>query len=658
MLVPLSWLKEYIKINLPTEKLAEKLLLSGTKVEETKNIGKEVVLNLEITPNRPDTLSVYGVAREAAVVTDSDLLPLDTNLIVPRGNLKTTPTIKVTEKKLMPAYTLALIGEIKVKPSPDWLAERLEMVGIRPINNIVDITNYVMHETGQPMHAFDYDKIEGELSLRASKEGEVVKTLDGIERKLPAGAIIIEDSKKLVDLAGLMGGENSEIDEKSTKVLLHVPLYDPVSIRRTSQYLGLRTEASNRFEKKLDPAGHLLAFERALKLLTEIAGARLFSEPRSISQSKELKLDLELSILEEFLGLSFPIKDVMNILSNLGFQVQVDPFKEGFLQVVVPTWRTDIEASIDLVEEIGRIWGYNRFPKTLPTGEIPQHPDSFEFDWEGYLVKLFISSQFNQTTTHTLLSEETLKNVAFDPKNSLRLSNPMSEDFEYLRPSLIPELLKAISKNQSLTKKLEFFEIGRIFSESSEVLPNQPKVLSFVTTESFAKAKGLVEAILAKTDFDCETKQTRSSLFSSQIDFLTKGGKLAEVGKLEKTILNNLEIEGELIAGTIFFEAFAGRNLNFHYEPLAKYPPVIEDISMFVDKETEAGKILDLIRQESLVKDVHVFDVYPEEKRKSIGVRITFQSPSKTLTDSEVAKVREKISNNLEKRLKAQIRRS
>ncbi|MDP2671404.1 MAG: phenylalanine--tRNA ligase subunit beta [bacterium] len=656
MLAPLSWLKEYTKITTSPEKLAEKLLLSGTKVEEIQKANGETVFNLEITSNRPDTLSIYGVAREIAVVTKQDLLALETEFLLPPKKLGAAPSLKILDKKLCPYYTYGLIENISIGPSPTWLAERLKLVGIRPLNNVVDVTNYVMHETGQPMHAFDFDKVEGEIFLRAAKEGESVKTLDGIERKLKAGSIIIEDSKKLIDLAGIMGGENSEIDEGTKRVFLHVPIYDPVAIRRTSQNLGLRTEASNRFEKKLDPAGHLRAFERAVKLLNETTGATLASEPKSLVPEKETKISFNLLEVEKNLGIEIKTTAIVNILSSLGFQVSEDPFKEETLNVIVPSWRTDIEQSIDLVEEIGRIWGYNFFPKALPRGEPPTHPDAFEFDWEGCLVERFKASGYNQTMTYTLLSPSKLKQAKFDLSEVLKVDNPMSEDFEYLRPSLLPELFAAVEKNQRSEKEISFFEIGRVFA-SGEALPNQPKILSFVTTNSFLKAKGALKDLLNNAGQSTE-RLTKDGIFSSKVSFEIGKMLVSEVGSVNADILKNFEIGSPLIGGTVYLENLARLPFSYHYEALEKFPPIIEDLSMFISKEVPAGEVLKVIRSNNLIKEVEVFDIFEEKERKSVAVRITYQAKDRTLTDQEVSKVRKQLSRKLEKSLQAKIRTS
>src|SRR3989304_23745 len=366
MLVPLSWLEEFVRISVRPEKLAEKLLFSGTKVEEISKINGETVLNLEITPNRPDTLSIYGVAREVAALLGEDLKEPDADLIAAEPSRKPL-ALKISDKKLCPAYSVVALGGVFVKESPDWMKDYLVAAGVRSINNVVDVTNFVMLELGQPMHAFDTGKIGVNLTLRGAKKGEKVTTLDSIQRELPEGAIIIEDSEKLVDLAGLMGGENSEVDENTKEILLLVPLYDPVAIRKASLFTNLRTEASNRFEKKLDPTMHPTAARRAVKLLIENANARLTSQITSFGAIILPKtLEFNLSLVKEVLGITLSTEDLINLLTPLGFRLQASPLHEESLSVSVPAHRTDIIIPEDILEEIGRTFGYNNFPKTLP----------------------------------------------------------------------------------------------------------------------------------------------------------------------------------------------------------------------------------------------------------------------------------------------------
>jgi len=649
MLIPFSWLKDFVKINASAEKLAEKLLLSGTKVERIKKVGKEHILELEITPNRPDTLSIYGVAREIAVLTAEDLLPLDTEMLLPSGKLANPPNLKVSDKKLCPSYTYGLVRDVSVKNSPSWLAERLELAGIRPINNVVDITNYVMLETGQPMHAFDTDEIEGDLTLRTSEEGESVRTLDGVLRKLPSGSLIIEDSKKLIDLAGLMGGKNSEIKKTTKNLLLLVPIYDPVAIRRASQATALRTESSNRFEKKLDLLGTKIAFERALKLLTEVAGGKLATAPRTSVSAKESRLELPVELFKQTLGIEIPLPKIINILSSLGFRVSVDPFRDRFLHAVVPSWRRDIDSAIDLTEEVGRIYGYNLFPKTLPAGNPPIQPELFHFGWEKETRQIFKAAGFTELLTFTLTSEEQLKRAGLPEEKIVRIANPMSKDFEILRPTLLTELLNAVAKNLKYEGDLSFFEIGKIFYQEGEI--KQPKILGAITTKSFLELKGVLEKVVSRSGDEQEYSVSENGLI-----FKTKGFKLARILVVDEGALKNFEIPFSLTYAEIYLDDLETLPAKFTYHPLAKFPPVIEDISMFLSNKIAVSEILSEIQKAPLVAEATIFDIFEKNGRKSIAVRITYQAKDRTLTDTEVAKVRKEIVGNLKRKFEAEIR--
>ena len=383
MLAPISWLKEYVDFEVSIEKLADDLLFSGTKVEKVLTKEGEKIFELEITPNRADCLGLIGIAREIAVLYNLELnIPKHFGETrVERRNKSINFQIK--DKILCPYYTIGVIDNLRVGDSPEWLKKRLSQVGIRSLNNIVDITNYVMIETGQPMHAFDYHKIKGGMILRGAKNEEKVKTRDGVERRLNKGAIIIEDSEKLIDLAGLMGGKDSEVDKNTETIFLHVPLYNRTAIRKTSNFVNLRSEASNRFEKELDPNAHRYAFERALHLLKIEASGIMASEIKSVNYPvKSDTFEIRPSKINAILGIWLKDDEMMNILVRLGFEVYPSPsLDDKKFEIRSPTWRPDVKIEEDIAEEIGRIYGYNNLPKTLPTGVYPTHGDSFKKDW-------------------------------------------------------------------------------------------------------------------------------------------------------------------------------------------------------------------------------------------------------------------------------------
>src|SRR3989344_2051896 len=382
--VPVSWLREYLKTDVAAKTLSNYLTLCGPSVERVEKKGSDYIFDIEITSNRFDAASVFGLAREAHAILSSQ--NLKSTITSPKGiKLHLEPdvakrvTLDVLIKKdaLCPRFAAIVVDNVKVKPSPAYIRTRLEASGIRAINNIVDISNYLMLEMGQPMHTFDFDKINGaKMVLREARQGEKITTLDGITRILPQGAIVIEDAKRLIDLCGIMGGANSRVSRRTKRVVIFVQGYDPAQIRKTTQTLGFRTEAASRFEKGVDIEQIPAALSRAVFLAKQIAGARIASELIDINkQAQESpKITLDFIKLNNYLGISLGPQKAASILSKLGFEVTK---AENQLQAVPPSWRAqDIEDDVDLIEEIARIYGYHNLPAKLPSGQIPRSSES------------------------------------------------------------------------------------------------------------------------------------------------------------------------------------------------------------------------------------------------------------------------------------------
>jgi phenylalanyl-tRNA synthetase beta chain len=668
MLVPLSWLKEFVDIEENAKELAEKLLFSGTKVEETLTKNEEEVFDLEITPNRGDCLGIIGVAREIAAIYRLDLKlpePFSETMLPSR---KRSIKMKVKDKNLCPYYTIGIIDNLKIQESPEWLKKRLDSVGIRPINNIVDITNYVMMETSQPMHAFDFDKVRGDMVLRAAKEGEKVTTLDGIERSLNKGAIIIEDSEKLIDLAGLMGGQNSEVDKNTQTIVLHVPIYNSVSIRRASQHTGLRTEASNRFEKQLDTNGHRYAFERALHLLKIESGGILSSDIRSINYpTRSESLPVSVTKINNILGVTVSEEKIVNILVSLGFEVLPSPsLDEKMLEVRPPTWRPDVKITEDVAEEVGRIWGYNQFPKTLPSGETPTHEDSFLPDLEKILKESLQGLGFFETYSHSMTSGVSITKFGGNLSDVLKVNNRMTIDYEYLRPSLLIGLLESVSLNLRNFDDVSLYELGRVFLKeinSKNRLPKQPRKTCAVQTSSdFSKLKGLVIKLLEQLNIEeYEFDRVEGTKVWSPNSAKLKIGKeeIGILGSINKALLANFSIEKDVFSFELDFDKLTNLAKDeIRYKPLPKYPVVKEDLSVAFTEKTTVHDVLNTVRslKELRILNVNIAEIIPWQGKKSILLNLEYYDQKKTLTDKESGDIRKKIVEILKKKLKAEIR--
>lgn len=664
-----NFIEDYVKIVSKPEDLATKLTLSGTKVEKIEKTKDDLIFEFELTPNRGDCFGVIGIAREISALTGEDLKELDTSLPYLEPETETEKLIlEIKDPELCSHYALGVFHNVSLGESPRFIQDRLSKSGIRPINNIVDVTNYVMLETGIPSHAFDYDRvIGGHMTLRGSKSGEIVTTLDGVKRNLPAGAIIIEDREKLIDLAGLMGGENSAINPKTAKVALLVPIYNPVSIRRASIATGLRTEASNRFEKNLDPLAVKDTFYRIGKLLFETSGAKLGSPPQ-ITHLKEIELktiEITLSEIEDYLGITVLGEDLVSILTPLGFLVKhlAQEATDRF-SITAPSYRNDIFLKVDIIEEIARIYGYNNFPKTLPSGELPTHSDSFTPDWERVVKEKLASLGLNEVMGYTLLSEDSIKKAGFEPEKTLKIINPNSLDFVYLRPSLLPGNLLALERNLADFKEVRLFEIGKVFSNSEKSLPNQDRQLSIISNQGFGFLKGVVEILTKNLNLDIKFSKKDFDLFTPGEcgEILLGKESIGQIGSLNKEILAKFNIDRPVDAATIDFEKLVKLgSLEKVYTALPKFPEIKEDLSIVVDTDVETQAITDLIGKtgKPLLKETIPFDQYTDSKlganKKSITFSLSFAA-DKTLTNEEVAKVREKIIKELKKTLNAEIR--
>ena len=668
MQVPLSWLKEYVDNSEEVDDLAEKLLLSGTKVENIFKKEGETVFDFEITPNRADCLGVIGIAREIAVLYNQSLKIPEPFGETYRSQKGKSISLKVKDKDLCPYFTYGVIDNLKVQDSSEWLQKRLELSGIRPVNNIVDITNYVMVETAQPMHAFDFDKIKGALLLREVREGEKVTTLDGVERTLNKGAIIIEDSEKLVDLAGLMGGENSQVDKDTTTIVLHVPIYSSVAIRHTSQFTNLRSEASNRFEKQLDPNGHRYAFERALHLLKIEAGGSLSSDIKSINYPyKSDSFSVSVEKIQRILGVEITQEEMLDILSSLGFEIMPSPsLDERKLELRAPTWRPDVKITEDVAEEVGRIWGYNRFPKTLPQGKIPTQEDSFLPDWAETLREIIQASGFSETYSHAMTDYASVVKVGSEPKDTLKVVNRMTVDYEYMRPTLLIGLLQSISLNLNNYPDVGLFELGRVFSkkiDSKTKLPYQPRHLSALATQDdFLSIKGGVEKTLntfgvKKYEF---YSVRENKIWSGNSTVLKIGNiEVGFVGEVNRSVLENFSINRKVSGFELNFdELVKAANREIRYQPLAKFPVVREDISVVVEKNINIQQILSTVNsvKETKIKSVSLAEVIAWQGKKSVLLNLVYYDQKKTMTDKEAAQIRKKITDVLRKDLKAEIR--
>lgn len=681
ILISDSWLREHLKTKATPKQIAKYLSLCSQSVEKVIKKDNDWVYEIEVTTNRPDCLSVYGIARELGVILPrfgikSQLKEIPEKKIkIPEVKKGLPLEVKIKKSFLCPRFTAIIFDKISIMPSPKVIQDRLEKCGVRALNNVVDISNYLMHELGQPMHTFDYDKIKGaKMTLRESAGGETITTLDGQVRPLPDGAIIIEDGKgRIIDLCGIMGGKNSEVDDNTKRVLLFVQTYNPAKIRKTCQALAFRTEAASRFEKGVDSEGVILAMKKAIVMFEENCGAKVASKLIDIypNPQKEKRITLSQEKLDQLLGIKIGLTEARRVLKSLGFSSQLKA-REPQIIATVPHWRyDDISISEDLIEEIARIYGYHKLPSVLPQGEPTQEIQDPKFFWEQTIKDVLKYWGFTEVASYSMISKELLEKTGFNHKECLKISNPLTHDLVYMRPSLIPSLLNIIVQNQAetVTEQIQIFELANVYlPKGKDKLPDEkPMLASAITGEKFYQGKGIMEALLKElglTSVNLETVITSNRFTSllwhpgrtASFTFKKKGEdlRLGTVGEIHPSVLEEFKIDGRVTIFELDFEEilkYATRAKS--YTPIPKYPPIIEDLAFLVPEKTLVGKMIEEIKKESkVVANVSLLDSYKDTRT----FRITYQSPKKTLTDQEVEKIREKIIKRLKTKFQAELK--
>src|SRR4030043_443910 len=666
MLVPLAWLKDYVEIKMPLSRLVERLTEIGLAVEGTNKQGKEMILDLEVTPNRPDWLSLLGIAREIAAISQVKVkLPPIKELTPPKKSL----TIKqiITYPQDTPRYSAVIIDQVKIKPSPLWMQARLKMIGLRPINNLVDITNYVMFELGNPLHAFDYDTLQPKrIKITRAKGGEAFTSVDGLDYKLPKGAIIIKDDpNRVIDLCGIKGGENTGITSKTKTVYLHSPVHPGIPIRLAGQALSLQSDASYIYERGVNPGGTVEAIKRAANLILKYGEGKIASKLFDLKKEEFEPWPLKISIsrTNKVLGESIPEKEIMAILENLN--LSPEKINQDLIKTTVPTYRSDLQIEEDLIEEIARIYGYNRFKLTTPRGSVPTKEVAYSRDYqlEKRVKNLLKGAGFTEVNTYSLLSLEELKKIEADTQEAIKLANPVSLEYEYLRPTLLVGILKAINLNQPHFEEIKIFELARVYLGQIPKTEEPLNLSSALTGNKFYQAKGVVETILESVGINAyqfEPYQLQKTFYgkvfhpSRTAEIMVKGSSLGAIGEINPHILTRFGIKKKVVVFDLDFEELVKHaSKTKKYVSLSKYPDIVEDLAFIVPSRTLVGEIIDSIKKTSqLIIKVELLDTY----KKIRTFRITYQSSQKTLTDKEVGKIRKKIIQKVSQKFKGKLK--
>jgi phenylalanyl-tRNA synthetase beta chain len=656
--------------------LPENLTL-GVPLETALDLS-DTVLDVSITPNRADCLSMIGIAREVAAITGEKIkIPVGLiKEIIEDISLHTSVTI--IDADLCPRYTARLLINVKVGSSPAWMKTRLESAGLRSINNVVDVTNFVMLEMGQPLHAFDFRFLEqGKIIVRKSRDDEEFTSLDGKIRKLPADTLLICDGVKPVAIGGIMGGLNSEVKDDTQIVLLESAYFNPVSIRRSARKLAMPTDASFRFERGIDPEGVIRALNRAAQLIADLSGGNIYKNcideyPQKVPAVKDIPL--RLSRISQLTGTAIDAKEVIKILQSIGMTVG-NAGKDYYL-VTPPTFRVDIKREIDLIEEVIRIYGYDRVPVTLPNVAVVEMASNPRMDLEEKIRHILIGTGYSEVVNYSFVTPESVNYLCL-PKNDerrrlVRIKNPLVEDQSVMRTTMVFGLLDAMKKNNNNgSLDLKIFEMGRVFIDRErEELPEEKNMLACLLTgvmtdnlwgnkvnADFYDLKGCLENIFY--DFKLTNCHYRSSISEP---FLHPGkscgiyiGELLAgyMGQVHPDTLERMDLRNCACVFEINLDILANQVNNLiHYKEISKFPAVTRDVAFLIPAEMETNYMIDIVlrQNEELLENVVIFDIYAgkgiSEGMKSLGLRFSYRAPDRTLTDVEVNNIHDKIVQN------------
>ncbi|MDY0088560.1 MAG: phenylalanine--tRNA ligase subunit beta [Coriobacteriia bacterium] len=650
----------------------------------------DTVIELEVTPNRPDCLSMVGVAREVGAITGKTAtVPASTP---PESGVPVVDSVSVeiADPNLCPRYTARLVRDVRIGPSPKWLAERVAAAGARSVNNVVDITNLIMFELGQPLHAFDAAKLacrdgKAAITVRRAKDGERLKTLDGQNRVLDSEMLVIADDNGAIALAGVMGGEETEVCDETVDIVLESAGFDPGSVSRTSRALGLISEASTRFERGLDPEGCIRAADRAAALMAELAGGTVAPGVIDVYPVPSRPRDLELrgARLNRVLGAEIDLRESARILKALGLGVQ--EARPGVLRVTVPTFRPDLTREIDLIEEVVRVWGMERIVSTLPGGRGRVGRLTERQRWLRRIDATMRSAGLNETMTYSFIDPADLAHARMSMAEGevlVELTNPMSEEQAVMRTSLLPGLLRSVSYNQRRgVPDIHLYEVGAVFSTSQgRKLPREHVSLGGVmagmwsrpswTGESmtldFFDGKGVLEALaedLSVRKFTVRTVDLPWLQPGRSAEILFDGKVAGWLGEVHPAVASSFEADVPVVAFELAIDVLlkTARQLRT-YVDVPRYPAVTFDLALIVDESVSAGRVAQSITKAggALLHSVRLFDVYRgagvPEGSKSLAWALSYRAPDRTLAEDEVRPVHEKLIRKVSAAVGAELR--
>ncbi|MBW9146955.1 phenylalanine--tRNA ligase subunit beta [Clostridium sp. CM027] len=647
----------------------------GKDIKEVLNL-QSVLIDFEITSNRADCLSILGIARETAATLGTQYRkPALDYKATCKDNVEDLYKVHINDE-LCRRYMLKGIKNVKIEPSPQWMQERLIEAEIRPINNIVDITNFVMVELGQPMHAFDARQITtNDIVIERAGNGEKFITLDEIERDLDESILTIKDGDRTIAIAGIMGGLNSEIKEDSTSIIFESANFNGVNIRLASKKLSLRTDASSKFEKDLDPNMAEMAMDRACHLIEELGAGEIMDGCTEVypSKVKSHTLEVDANWINKFLGTNISMPNMKIYLDRLELATEITG---DFLVIHVPTFRSDINIREDVAEEIARMYGYDNIPSTIPNCETSKSGKSEKQKLEDKVVLSLIGSALNQSISYSFVSPKIFNKILVPEDSELRkvvtIKNPLGEDYSIMRTTTIASMMECLSRNYSRNnEEARLFEIGKVYipNEDADKLPEERNILTIgmYGNADYLDLKGVVENVLdilgmKNTSFKRESENPTYHPGKTS-NLYVKREFIGVVGEIHPSVSENYEVQPRCYIAELNLDIlYKYADLNKKYKALPKFPAVTRDIALIVDERVLVQDIDDIIVKQggNILESVKLFDVYKgkqiAEGKKSIAYAIVYRRSDKTLTDEEVNKVHEKILRSLEHKLGAQLR--
>ncbi|MFZ3074517.1 MAG: phenylalanine--tRNA ligase subunit beta [Minisyncoccales bacterium] len=667
MLFSYNWLQSFFEKKLPEPKvLADLIIRHSFEVEAIRKKGKDAIFDISILSNRPDCFAHIGIAREIGAILGRKLILPKTKADKMKNAIaaKTLADVKIENPEACRRYTAMIVSGVKIGPSPKWMRERLEACGMRAINNVVDATNYVLLETGQPLHAFDWDKLQNsgsktkakKIIVRFARNGETIDALTGKKYELDSKTLVISDETGPLAVAGIKGGRRAEISEKTVAIVIESANFDRRSVRAASRRLGLQTDASLRFEHDLDPAQTAEVARRAAELIAQISGGQVLAGAVDCypAPAKPKKIILEMENAEKLLGIQLQTARVKKILESLGFSVRKG--KGLSLEVASPTRRTDVFAPQDLIEEIGRIGGYEAIDPELPAATIAPPAENYFWRWKNITKDALTAAGWTETRNSTFISAADCRNFDFRENDVLEIKNPVNADLRFMRPSLLPGLLKNAAAN-SQTEILRQFEIGRIFAPD---LRMEPTMLSgFDRGGSFFEAKGALEFVCRKlgiADFRCVPLGDRvDSLFdpARSARVFANGKEIGIIGQLTAAVGAALGL-GPLAVFEISLDVLSVMaTRKIEYKRLSIYPEAIRDISVDMPIQTFSGDVMAAVKAADNLKLIKSFEIsgapYISGKNKNILFKFHLHSDQKTLDSKEIGDWQEKTIVAIEK---------